>query len=72
MDEELAALARLRVLQEHLRETELMAIQSLRQQGCTLPQIAEPMGLTRQTLRKRLLTGYYGKTLRTARPEGDA
>lgn len=66
---EFEALARLRLLQEHLRETERMAIESLRRQGCTLPEIAEPMGLSRQTLRKRLMTGYYGVKMDTRRPE---
>ena len=66
--DEFEVLARLQVLQAHLRNTEFTTIKSLRAQGYSLPKIAEAMELSRQALRKRLMTGYYGEVLDTKRP----
>lgn len=67
MVDEFEILGRIEVLKKHLDETALMAIKSLRMQGYSLSCIADAMGLTRQTLRKRLATGYYGEVVPTDR-----
>jgi hypothetical protein len=62
---ELEILSRLRVLQEHMLGTELITIKSLMMKGVSLAKIGAPMGITRQTLRKRLASGYYGEIVET-------
>lgn len=67
--DEFEILTRIQVLRAELRETERMTIQSLRMQGHSIPRIAEAMGVSRQLLRKRMATGFYGEVLSTERTE---
>jgi hypothetical protein len=60
---EYTILEKVHTLQDQLRETELMVIKSLIEQGYSMGKISIPLGITRQSLRNRLLSGYYGEVV---------